>query len=81
MLLKSTSSRGVRYLRGIELALLLDDMIGKKLKMTVMLDLSHFDSISPDEDLKVRGIRLPRAERDSGRYALADLPACLCQHF
>ena len=56
MLLEPNAQRGVRYLRGIELALLLDNMIHKGLKLTVVLDSCHSGSISRCEDSVVRGI-------------------------
>lgn len=56
VLWEPNSSQGVRYLRGIELAILLDDMVDKGLKLTVVLDSCHSGSISRDGDYKVRGI-------------------------
>ena len=56
VLLEPNAQRGVRYLRGIELALLLDDMVHKGLKLTVVLDSCHSGSISRGEDSVVRGI-------------------------
>ncbi len=56
VLLEPDARRGVRYLRGIELAGLLDDMANKGLKLTVMLDSCHSGSISRGEDSVVRGI-------------------------
>lgn len=56
VLWEPNSSQGVRYLRGIELARLLDDMVNKGLKVTVVLDSCHSGSISRDGDHKVRGI-------------------------
>jgi hypothetical protein len=45
-----------RYLRGIELALLLDDMVNKGLRLTVVLDSCCSGSISRRKDHLVRGI-------------------------
>ncbi len=56
VLLEPNAQRGIRYLRGIELALLLDDMVDKGLKLTVVLDSCHSGSISRGEDSAVRGI-------------------------
>ena len=56
VLWEPNSSQGVRYLRGIELAILLDNMVDKGLKVTVVLDSCHSGSISRDGDHKVRGI-------------------------
>jgi len=55
VLLEPNVRQGVRYLRGIELAMLLDDMVDKGLKLTVVLDSCHSGSISRGED-SVRGI-------------------------
>lgn len=51
VLLEPTGQQGVRYLRGIELALLLDKMVHNGLKLTVVLDSCHSGSISRGEDL------------------------------
>lgn len=56
VLLEPDAPEGIRYLRGIELALLLDDMVDKGLKLTVVLDSCHSGSISRGEDSLVRGI-------------------------
>lgn len=56
VLWEPNSSYGVRYLRGIELAILLDDMANKGLKLTVVLDSCHSGSISRKSDNKVRSI-------------------------
>ena len=56
VLLEPGARRGVRYLRGIELARLLDDMAKKGIKLTVMLDSCHSGSISRREDSRIRGI-------------------------
>jgi len=56
VLLEPNAQQGVRYLHGIELALLLDDMVDKGLKVTVVLDSCHSGSISRGEDSVVRGI-------------------------
>jgi hypothetical protein len=47
---------GVRYLRGIELAALLDEMVQKGIKLTVVLDCCHSGSISRGDKLTIRGI-------------------------
>ncbi|KAL6713006.1 hypothetical protein ACLMJK_009402 [Lecanora helva] len=56
VLLEPSGQRGIRYLRGIELAWLLDAMVSKKLRPTVVLDSCHSGSISRNEDSIVRGI-------------------------
>ena len=56
VLLEPDARCGVRYLRGIELARFLDDMVNKGLKITVLLDSCHSGSISRGEDPIVRGI-------------------------
>lgn len=56
VLLEPNGQRGIRYLRGIELAGLLDNMADKGLKLTVVLDSCHSGSISRGEDSVVRGI-------------------------
>ena len=55
-LLEPTGREGIRYLRGIELARLLDGMVHKGLKLTVVLDSCYSGSISRDEDSVIRGI-------------------------
>jgi len=55
VLLEPDAQQGIRYLRGIELALVQDGMVYKGLKLTVVLDSCHSGSISRGED-SVRGI-------------------------
>ena len=57
VLLEPDGQWGVRYLRGFELALLLDDMVNKGLKATVVLDSCHSGSVSRGENYMVR--RMP----------------------
>jgi hypothetical protein len=47
---------GVRYLHGIELASLLDQMVGKGLQLTIVLDCCHSGAISRSGKRSVRGI-------------------------
>ena len=56
VLLEPNSQRGIRYLRGIELAIRLDCMASKGLKLTVVLDSCHSGSISRNEDPLVRSV-------------------------
>lgn len=56
VLWEPNSSQGVRYLRGIELAILPDDMVNKGLKLPVVLDSCHSGSISRKSVYKVCGI-------------------------
>ena len=56
VLLQPGGRQGIRYLRGIELAPLLDDMVHKGLKLTVILDSCHSGSISRGEDSTIRSI-------------------------
>ena len=55
VLWEPNSSHGVRYLRGIELAIMLDQMVNKGLKVTLVLDSCHSGGISR-KDANVRGI-------------------------
>ncbi|MCJ1242791.1 hypothetical protein MMC14_010800 [Varicellaria rhodocarpa] len=56
VLLEPDGQWGVRYLRGLELTLLLDDMVNKGLKATVVLDSCHSGSVSRHENHMVRGM-------------------------
>jgi hypothetical protein len=56
VLYEPKSQSKVRYLRGIELALLLDNMVEKGLKLTIVLDSCCSGGISRKEDRLVRGI-------------------------
>lgn len=46
----------VRYLRGIELAALLDEVVRKGLKLTVVLDCCHSGAVSRGGKLSIRGV-------------------------
>ena len=56
VLLDPHAKERIRYLRGIELALLLDDMVGKGIDLTVTLDSCHSGSISRTEYNAVRSM-------------------------
>ena len=56
VLLDAHAAEGIRYLRGIELALLLDEMASRGLRLTVVLDACHSGSISRTEYASVRGV-------------------------
>ena len=56
VLLAPNSQQGIRYLRGIELAMRLDCMASKGLKLTVVLDSCHSGSISRNENPIVRSM-------------------------
>ena len=56
VLFEPGASRRVRYLRGIELALLLDILVKKGLNLTIVLDCCHSGSISRSDRSLVRGI-------------------------
>jgi Caspase domain len=47
---------GVRYLCGIEIAALLDEMVQKDIKLTVVLDCCHSGGVSRDDKFAIRGI-------------------------
>ena len=56
VLLEPDGQKGIRYLRGIELALRLDSLSKKGLKTTVVLDSCHSGSISRDTNSNIRGL-------------------------